>query len=285
MRSMTGFGRASCSVRGRELTAEVRSLNGKFLDLSFRLPPRWERLEGMLAKAVRAKAARGKVVVTLYWGNGGVPGMAFSRPLYRACARELRLVCPGPVTREAVLGVAGEGSVGSVSAEGLADVCVRVVEQAMDHLVQVREAEGREIRFEISSQLDLVEARIADIESLLPEVAHDTQKRLEAALGRLGQAGAEVAADRERVSREVALLLVRSDAREETVRVRAHVAACKERVAAPGPHGKMLEFLLQEMQRELNTLGAKTTHLEVSRLTLEARAAVDQMREQVANVE
>jgi len=177
------------------------------------------------------------------------------------------------------------GTTAGASPEGLAETCGNLLERALDQLIKVREAEGREIIAEFASQIDAIGSRVKAIEELLADVAAETQTRLEAALSRLGQAGLEVLGDRERVSREVAMLLLRSDAREEVVRLQAHLVAFRERMEGPGPHGKMLEFLLQELQRELNTLGGKTTQLEVSRLTLLARAAVDQMREQVANVE
>ncbi|MBN1423149.1 DUF1732 domain-containing protein [Candidatus Fermentibacteria bacterium] len=284
---MTGFGSASGAIGRRGLTAEVRSVNARFLDMTFRLPPRWEHLEGPLAKAVRARISRGKVVVSVFWQGGENNGGALSRMLYRSSARELRAIQPGSVSRSDILQVlsAGVGNSGGLSPHDHGALCITLVEQAIDGLIRAREAEGKEIHAEFTAQLDAIGACMTEVEALTPEIARETKKRLETAMRRLGDAGVDALADTDRISREVALLLVRSDAREEVVRVQAHVSAWRERMDTAGPHGKMLEFLLQEMQRELNTLAGKTTLLEVTRLTLAARALVDQMREQVANVE
>lgn len=286
MLSMTGFGSASRAVGGRGLTVEVRSLNAKLLDLSFRLPSRWERLETAFASLVRAKVRRGKVVVTVYWETGGSSLAKLSRSHYRAVARQLRMLHPGPLARADVLSVVGgETCEEALSPDGMEGVSRTLLEEAVDRLVAAREAEGRALGDELRSRLDAVERWMTEIEGLLPEVAQETHRRLEAALERLGQVGADVLADPERIAREVALLLIRSDAREEVVRTRAHLAAFRERMAGPGPHGRMLEFLIQETQRELNTLGSKTSHVEITQRAMQARAVLDQMREQVANVE
>ncbi len=286
MRSMTGFGRASGASGGREMTAELRSTNSKTLDLSFRLPPRWESFEPTLARVVRAKIARGKVMVAVYAGPDRQGSAPLSSASFRAAARFLRLVSPGPHRPADVVRLALARESQALPADvATSRFCVALVEKALDDLIRSREAEGHLLREEIVGLLAQLEGFTATIEGILPRLTEEVRERLEAALVRLQGTCSSGIVDPERLEREVAMILVKSDIREEVVRVHAHLEACRSCIEGPGPHGKMLDFLVQEIQRELSTLAAKTTNLEVSRLTVRARATVDRIREQVANVE
>lgn len=290
LRSMTGYGRASIEIGDGTLVAEAKSVNSRYLDLSFRLPPRWDSLELPLGRLVRSHVFRGKVVISVFWIGRSSPLLVHevNTPLMRSYLRDLRVNNPGgwrAVRRTELLGAPGVINTSSGGATDLSETAMAVVETALRDLVDSRTAEGRELEADLldsSAELGASVTRVLEFSSLADAAL---EERLEEALKKLGEHGSNVAGDKERLGKEVAALLVRSDIGEELARLRSHVGAFERRIEDDGPHGKALEFLLQEMQRELNTLGSKTPLLEIVQLALHGKGLVDKLREQVANVE
>ncbi len=289
LRSMTGFGRAARIVHGVAVEAELRSVNSRFLDLSMRLPPRWEYMEIEYGRLVRSRLSRGKVTLTLtVTGKTRGSNAALNQAQMRAYLRQARLLIPGPdgkLDPSAVMMLPGLAGGSSHDPERFRDVSLQVVERALGELLISREAEGKATLEDLDAHLHAAEETLEAIDQHTPTVARKLEERLEMSCGRLGEGADLLVADRERISKEIALLLVKGDYSEEITRLRSHISAFQERVQRKGAQGRFLEFLIQEMQRELSTLSSKSSLIEVVNLALEARSRVEKMKEQVANLE
>jgi uncharacterized protein (TIGR00255 family) len=287
---MTGYGRASVEIGNGTLAAEAKSVNSRYLDLSFRLPPRWDSLELPLGRLVRSYVSRGKVIISVFWIGRSSPLMVheINAPLIRSYLRDLRVSNPGnwrSVQHAELLGAPGVVGASSSSSADLSETAVAVVETALRNLVDSRANEGKELKSELLVLSAKLGASVSGVLELSSQAEAALGERLEESLKKLGEHGNGVAGDKERLGREVAALLVKGDIDEELARLKSHIGAFERRLEDDGPHGKALEFLLQEMQRELNTLASKTPLLEVVQLALHGKGLVDRLREQVANVE
>ena len=289
--SMTGYGRAE--VRGERLavTAEARSLNHRYLEVSLRLPRTLAGQEPDLRRLVQGRFARGRFDLTvairrLASGSGSVrvdlalaqEYLARARELARACQLdgELSLAqlleCPGVLVVEELEEDEGEG--GALLKEA--------VDQALSELGRMREAEGAALAADLETHLGALDSWIDEVAALAPQVAARQRERL---LGRVRDLLGAVPVDETRVAQEAALWAARADVAEELARLRSHLAQARTLLARGGPVGRPLDFLVQEMQREVTTLAAKADDGEIVRSCLPARAAMERLREQIQNLE
>ena len=295
LNSMTGFSRTDGVLPdGSAFTWELRSVNGRSLDVRLRLPGGQEALEATLREAARGRLRRGNVSASLsVKREDRAPWLA---PDPEALERALRLVLevtariPGapPPRAEAVLALPGilradvpaaDPEAGEVGRAAL----VRGFGEALDALVAARHAEGGKLRDILSALLDEIAAlREAAVAEATRQPAAQ-RARLAAALAELLEGERRV--PEERLAAEVALLAQRSDVREELDRLGAHVEAARALLRSGTPAGRRLEFLTQEFGREVNTLGAKSASLALTSLSLDLKAAIERLREQAANVE
>jgi uncharacterized protein (TIGR00255 family) len=209
-------------------------------------------------------------------------------PLMRVYLHHLRVTNPGEWRlkgREALLGVPGVVSVSNESADDWSQAVTDVVETALTNLVDSRTMEGQALESDLRALNAELSSTVTRVIKLRPQAETALEERLGEALRKLGEAGGGIAGDSERLGKEVAALLIKSDTSEELTRLTSHIGAVERRLDDAGPHGRALEFLLQEMQRELNTLASKTPLLEIVELALHGKGIVDRIREQVANVE
>ncbi|MBP0491652.1 YicC/YloC family endoribonuclease [Roseomonas indoligenes] len=295
IRSMTGFARATGTLPdGTPFTWELRSVNGRGLDVRLRLPGGLDVLEAPLKEAAAARFARGNVSASLtVKREDRAPRLVLDpAALERALAlvMDLSARMPGAASPrpEAVLALPGvlrtEVEVPDEAAEGARRAAVSEgFGEALADLFAARAAEGARLHAILSTLLDEIESlRVQAVEEAARQpVAH--RERLEVSLRDLLEGERRV--PEERLAAEVALLAARSDVREELDRLGAHVEAARALLAEAAPVGRKLEFLTQEFGRESNTLGAKAGSLALTRLSLELKAAVERLREQAANVE
>lgn len=300
MQSMTGF-----AVReGRDATAvwrwELRSVNARGLDLRYRGPEGREAVEAKFRAAAEARLNRGSVSATLKLTRApgaaaiSVDPAALSAALdaarqVAAAVREAGLEV-APVSVEALMlrlapaerSEAEEDAVRRVAqdAEILADG-----ELALDALVAAREAEGAQLAQVLGAQVDRIAELTAQAEAVAARRAAEAGPALRRKLEALRAAGAPAEVSDERLAQELALLAVKADVREELDRLGAHTAAARGLLAETGPCGRRLEFLVQEFNREANTLCAKADFTELTHLGLELKTVIDRLREQAANVE
>ena len=292
LKSMTGFGRGEHATPSRRYVCELQSVNHRYLEVRSRLPKRLAGLEFQVVKAVQGRFARGRFDVTV------IEELPEERPrklrLNRALARAyldalktlqeelgisrkvtLELLC----SQRDLFELEGDEP-GTLEADW--PEVQGALEGAMNAVAKMRQVEGRSLEAALLGHLDLVEATVAAIIARAPEVVRSYKSRLEGRLQRLLE-GKPV--DPGRLEQEVAILADRSDIAEETARLSSHLRQFRELIQQQGPHGRRMEFLLQEMQREANTIGAKANDAETSHDVVALKSALEQLREQVQNVE
>jgi uncharacterized protein (TIGR00255 family) len=289
MRSMTGFGLGEVTLREGRVTAEVRSLNHRFLEIRIRLPPELVELTFFVEQLCRERLGRGRYDVSVRIDSGVLPPVELdvvrARAVYSALGRLRDELCPGgDLPLSLIAGVPGIlVGAGATSAEHLRDALATALGVALEHLDQMRTAEGTILAGELRARLgDL--RRVCDaLREQAPDIVLGQQKRLGDRLARL--LGSSEAVDPGRLAMEVALLADRCDITEELVRLNSHFVQFEKLSYAPGPSGRKLDFLLQEMAREANTVGAKCQDASLSHLVVSLKAEIERLREQVQNIE
>ena len=305
VRSMTGFGQATAADERHQVTVTVRSVNHRFLEIRLRLPDEARGSEAALQDLLAAELSRGRVeaaVEVRRLGEREVEVAVDRQVVLKAHAAFEELVGGGLVAQQLTAGdllrlpeavsvrVAPDRWEESDHALLLA-----VGRQARDQLVAGRAAEGERLARALGERLDELAAVAADLEALAPEAREEAAAGLRARLDELlagpGAAAAGGGArearrlDPGRLEQEVALLAERSDVREELDRLSAHLEHFRALLVSGEAVGKRLDFLTQEVLRELNTLGAKCRHVGMTRRVLDGKALVEQVREQVQNLE
>ncbi len=292
LNSMTGFGQGECITSSKRYVCELQSVNHRYLETRTRLPKRLGALELQVLKSLQGRFARGRFDVTVLEEVTGeqLCTLRLNRPLahayldaFKTLQSELGL--SGKVTLELLLSRSDlfdlEGGEPR-SAETDWPAVSTALDGAMNALAEMRQKEGRALEAALLGHLDLVETTIATIAARAPEVVQSYKSRLELRLQRLLD-GKPV--DPGRLEQEVAILAERSDIAEETTRVASHLGQFRALIQQSGPHGRRMEFLLQEMQREVNTIGAKANDAKTSHDVITLKSILEQLREQVQNVE
>jgi uncharacterized protein (TIGR00255 family) len=289
---MTAFGRAELEAEGKKYTCEMRSLNNRYLDVLIRLPRRYGVLEDRVKRLVAARVTRGRVEVSLQIEGAGdaIPqrlevNMALARQYHEQLERVRReFDIKEPVGLALLLGLRDvievkeeEESIDAIWAQ-----MARVVEAVLSALDDMRLAEGRTLAADFTERLNMIEGLLARVAQAAPAVVEDYRNRLaqriQAALG-------DFEVDQGRLLQEVATFADRADVTEELVRARSHIEQFRIMLEAPEPVGRKLNFLLQELGREVNTIGSKAPDAAVSQVVVEAKSELERMREQVQNIE
>jgi uncharacterized protein (TIGR00255 family) len=297
---MTGFAQARVEREGSSVRINLRSVNHRFLDLHLRMPDGFEVFESRIRQAIRNRLRRGHVDVNVYYEPGGTGTVEVNHDLvesYMKAVEKLRqefgvkaepdLVAlfrlPGVV---AAPGAAGD-ALSEEKQERLGEQVEACLEQALNKLEVMRRSEGQSLAAEMQGILGQIAARTAEVETLAERVRPAIARRLAERLDELLKG---VQLDPVRLAQEAALLAERSDVSEELARLRSHVEQFGKLLAGAGEAGKKLDFLLQEMQREANTLLSKTPGVEseglaITGLALEVKSDIEKLREQAQNVE
>ena len=290
LKSMTGFGAASASITSGRVTVEVRAVNQRFLDVRVTAPREYGSWEAACRETVRAHVARGRVEV--YVSRNAPPSGRTRIVLNRAAARDYAAAWRA-LQRD--LGLAGRLDLGLFRAADVFQTVEmpgdarpefpaagRALARALERFDRERRREGANLQRDMRGRID----RLAAIERSLRAHAASALPELQAKLGERMQRllqGAQV--DPARVAQEAAFLAERGDVTEELVRLASHLTALRTLLGSTTPAGKRIEFLLQEVHREINTVGSKVSNLAVTQLVVEAKGEVERLREQVQNVE
>jgi uncharacterized protein (TIGR00255 family) len=284
--SMTGYAAASADTGRGTLNIELRSVNGRFLDLSLRVAEDLRALEPMLREAITARLARGKVDCRVFFLelSSRAPERLDAGALARlkALADEAARAFPGaaPLRVADVLRWPGVVSAAAADEDALRAAAERACRQALDELVAARKREGAKLSQMIGERVAAMRKRVEQVLPLIPESIQAYQARLTEKLREaLGSS------DDERVRAEIALYAVKIDVGEEVDRLRTHLAEVERTLAKGGAAGKRLDFLAQELNREANTLASKAASQAVSDCALELKLLIEQIREQVQNIE
>lgn len=292
--SMTGFAQARGQVNGRlGFALALKSVNHRFLDLHFRMPSDSSELEMKLRRLLKEKMARGHVEVTLTLQPIAEQGFAVNRQLvggyveaFRRMAQELGVSGEPDLNAALKLPGAMDASGEAAGDEELQSSVLATVSDILCRLNEMRAEEGRGMERELRDRLSRLEAGAAEVEKLRGGMLHAHLERLRARIQELVGTQAEP----ERILQEAALLAERSDIQEELVRLNTHIQHFRGLLDSGGEVGKKLDFLLQEMNREANTLLSKTTGvageaLRITQLGLAMKAEIEKSREQVQNIE
>lgn len=293
MLSMTGYGAAEIEWDDQVIQAEVRSVNHRYGEVSVKLPREWLFLEDPLRRLALERLKRGKIdiyvnVLNRQDGPAG-PLVDWQRAEeYVRIAREMTErfgLTPLELSARDLLALPGvtEPARGrQVDREELQRRLTEVLSAALDALVEMRRREGAHLKTDLQSRLDRLTQCGRALAELAPAVPEAARERLRQRLSQWGEASA---IDPDRLAQEVALIADRSDVTEELTRLSSHFAQAKTLLDAKEPVGRKLDFLLQEMHRETNTIGSKSGDARISALVVEMKAELEKMREQVQNVE
>jgi uncharacterized protein (TIGR00255 family) len=289
MRSMTGFGAGDAALRQGRVSTEVRSLNQRFLEIRIRLPTELVDHTLFVEQLCRQRLGRGRYDVTVRVDSAALPpvelDLARARSAYAALGRLRDELCPGAEVPLSMLTSVPGLFVGAEAAGGdpLRQALTRSLGAALDNLDQMRSTEGETLAVELRARLAMLRRLVDSVREQSPTVVVGQERRLAERLARL--LGGTEGLDPSRLAMEVALLADRCDITEELVRLNSHFGQFAELIETPGPSGRKLDFLLQEMAREANTVGAKCQDAALSHLAVSLKSEIERLREQVQNIE
>ena len=299
---MTGFGVGTAALGQGSVAVEVRAVNGRFLDVRVRLPQELSDLTATVEGEARKRLARGRCDIVIR-SEGNVilapqVDKERARRAYRALLELRDEIAPGADVPFAMLSSVPELFRASDAShlDAAKSAILDALGSALEDLSLMRQKEGDAIFVDIAGRLAQVRSLIEQVSARAPEVAEIMAKKFRERLGRLGavvsstaanvgDTARDVAIDAARVEQELVLLVERSDITEELTRLGSHVAQMTAYMQEEEPLGRRLDFLLQEMAREINTIGAKSQDLRTSHAVVELKAEIERMREQVQNVE
>lgn len=291
IKSMTGFGRAQETFDGREITVEIKSVNHRYFEFSARTPRAYGYLEEKLKSFVSGKISRGKVEASVLITNreGTDAEIAVNLGVaegYLTALREANktLGLTDDLTLAGLMRLPDVFNVQKASddEETTSGQVIDVAGKALEKFVEMRIAEGKKMSDDISSRLDFIESEVGKIENRSPEVTRLYRERLESRIKELLD-GASI--DEQRLVTEAAIFSEKTAVDEETVRLRSHIAQYRELLCSDTPVGRKLDFLTQELNREVNTIGSKGQDLEITRIVVDLKSEIEKIREQIQNVE
>ena len=287
LRSMTGYGAAERESDQARIAVEIRTINNKFFKVTQRLPDGLGAAEVAIERLLRDTISRGTVNVGVtVEPRGPAARVPINTDVLAAYKRDLAQVTDS-LSDDALLalpGVLGSEEVLLTGIENLQREIEAAVAEALDNLNRMRDAEGEATARDMAAVLAEIEQRIAAVRQRAPAVVDDYRARLQQRIQAMLE-GIEITLDDQSLIREVAFFAERSDVNEELTRLASHADQFRELLADSGPAGRKLEFLTQEMYREVNTIGSKANDPEVSREVVEIKVAVDRLREHTRNIE
>ena len=292
MKSMTGYGRGAVTGDDFSVSVDLKTVNNRFLDIHLRTGSELSPLEPAIKRRISSRLSRGRVDVTVSFERTGQVAYELNRPLivgYVAALKQMRQD----------FGITGELDINVIARipgalqparngmdERMVAALEEAVDEALDELEKMRQSEGEALRLEMCDRVQKIEALVPTIEQSAGGLADTYRVRLQKRIAELVNRGGQIVElDPARLAQEVAYLADRSDVSEEMVRLRSHLSQFQEALDSQNETGKMLDFLLQELNREANTTLSKSTDLTIKEAALAIKAEVEKLREQVQNVE
>jgi uncharacterized protein (TIGR00255 family) len=285
---MTGFGRARVEEGTAVAVVEARAVNHRFLDVRLRLPPALQDHASRIEEPARKRLVRGRIELSARLeSRGGEVALQRDRAesAYRALVELRDALAPSEPVPLSLLSAVPDLFAQSTDRdeEHVARAVGRAAAEACDALIAMRETEGEQLARDMGERLQRVRELAATIRPRVPAVVEEYRERLTARVERL-LSGTEVQLDPTRIAHEVALIADRADIEEELTRLNSHAEQLESLLTVEGPVGRKTEFLLQELGREVNTIGSKVGDVEITRHVLELKSEIERMREQVQNV-
>ena len=290
-KSMTGYGRSKMLFGAREITVEIRSVNHKFFEFSSRVPRQYGYIEDKLKALFSASISRGKVeaYVSISTNVGSDVSVEVNTPLAENYISALRkanstLNLTDDITLTRLFGIPDIFTVTKAETDEneLWEEVRATASAALEGFVDMRRREGERLKADILTKLDYIEETVAKIELRSPEVTKEYRERLYQKLCDILQ---DKNIDEARILTEAAIFADKTAVDEETVRLKSHVASFRELLELDEPIGKKLDFLVQEMNREVNTTGSKCSDLTITKMVVDLKSTIEKVREQILNIE
>ena len=290
-KSMTGFGRAEYTEAGITVAAEIKSVNHRFFEFSVRAPRSCQFLEDTLKRTVQQRVSRGKVDLSLNITNesAGSAQITVNEDFAAAYIEALKGLAKKYKLKNDItaMSVASHPDVFSfkkqeTDEEMLTKVVVTAVESALDAFIAMRETEGAKLKEDVVTRADRILEFVSLVEARSPETVKEYSDKLTA---KIGEILADRDVDEQRVLTEVALFADKVAVAEETVRLRSHIEQLKNMLCEKQEVGRKLDFIVQEMNRETNTIGSKAQDVTIARAVVDMKAEIEKIREQIQNIE
>lgn len=291
IKSMTGYGSAKGQAEGLEITVELKSVNNRYLDTSVRLPRSFIFAEDTVKSAVQAHISRGKVDVFVSVDSSAADDMVIkvNEPLLKSYVEAIRHISEeySLVNDMTALNVSLFPDVLSVEkkdldADAIAAAISTITEKALDDFDAMRLREGEKLRDDVLNRLDTIDALVRRVEEEAPNTVAEYRARLEQKMAEvLGTAGI----DESRILSEAAVFADHIAVDEETVRLRSHMAQLKTMINGSSPTGRKIDFLIQEFNREANTIGSKCQNSDIAHVVVDLKSEIEKIREQIQNIE
>ncbi|MCX7842688.1 MAG: YicC family protein [Clostridia bacterium] len=291
IKSMTGFGRGGAQDEGREFLVEIKTVNHRYLDLFLKMPRQLGFLEDKVRELVGRNISRGKIDVYISFEDNGenAKEVLLDEALAKAYISALENL-------KEKFSLNDDISVSLVSRfpdvlrvekaeddeEKTWKLLKTALEAALDSLIQMRLNEGKELRNSLLEKADCIESVLSDIKKRSPEIVKEYKIKLE---NRIKELLDQQTVDENRLAMEVALFADRCSIDEELVRLGSHIGQLRDTLDSKQPVGRKLDFLLQEMNREINTIGSKANDLEITRHVIDVKSELEKIREQIQNIE
>ncbi|MBQ8107494.1 MAG: YicC family protein [Ruminococcus sp.] len=294
VKSMTGFGREHVVTDGREIIVEIRSVNHRYYEFNSRTPRAYGYLDEKLKGFLKSGISRGKVEVSvsIYNQEGTDAEIELNKPVALGYVKALR-------DSAEELGLQDDLSLSNImrlpdvftvvkkteDEEVIWNQVKQVAQSALDRFVEMRTIEGEKMYEDISGRLDMIEETVGRIEKHQPSVAEGYKQRLYEKIRETLEAVNDDKIDQQRVLTEVAIFADKVAIDEETVRLRSHISQFRELIKSDEPVGRKLDFLVQEVNREVNTIGSKANDLTITKMVVDLKAEIEKIREQIQNIE
>lgn len=291
IKSMTGYGCSKGTVEGLEISVELKSVNNRYLDTSVRMPRSFLFAEDAVKSLVQTHISRGKVdvFISVDSSNGGDMAVKVNEPLLKGYIQAISHIAdeyklPNDLTALSVSRFPDVLSVEKkdLDAEAISAGILSIAEQALCDFDSMRLREGEKLRDDVLSRLDTIDALVSTVEAKSPETVTEYRRRLEQKMADvLGTAGI----DESRILAEAAIFADHIAVDEETVRLRSHMAQLRTMISGNSPTGRKIDFLIQEFNREANTIGSKCQNSEIAHVVVELKSEIEKIREQIQNIE
>jgi len=291
LKSMTGFGRGEAYGESKKFTVELKSVNHRFCEVILRLPRNMVSLEDRARRLIQSRISRGRIdgYFSVEECSEQEPVVKVDKALaasYYKAMEELKVTLglTDPVTIQHLINLPGLLVLAEPEEEVETwwPVISQAIEQALDSLMEMRLAEGKQLKMDLIRRLERIAEINGQIKARAPEVVTEYHERL---LQRIREWLPDIPLDQNRLAMEVAIFAERSNITEEVVRLASHISQFRELLEKGSPVGRKLDFLIQEMNREINTIASKAPDIEISQMVVEVKSELEKMREQVQNIE
>ncbi len=291
IKSMTGYGRGECEKNNRKVTLEISTVNHRYCDLTIRMPKMLTRLEEHVRKHIKSVITRGKVEVNLYYTSLAEEDVevVFNEAVCHAALKGLREVgerlhLPDDLTLSQVLALPEVMTLQkkAMDVEQVQSLVEESLAQALEQLVAMRIQEGKHLKADLLEKIEIVSYHVEALEKLSPTIVKDYQEKLK---DRIQKLVLEEKVDDARLAVEVALFADKSAIDEEITRLKSHLIQLEQKLSKEEPVGRQLDFMMQEMNREANTIASKANSYQITDHAIILKTEIEKMREQIQNIE